>query len=143
MSDLSRTTEEASQVRKEGQQTANDSYQGTETLHRTLVSSVESRTCGAKVEKGRIYTSHATYPISSRLSAEPASDPSKTWISPHRALDPPTTLKRFGPDRKKKWVLNDTDYENAFSPWWLRIEYSRNLDGNGRARIKWLIETNC
>jgi hypothetical protein len=57
MSDLSRTTEEASQVRKEGQQTANDSYQGTETLHRTLVS---SRTCGAKVEKGRIYTSHAT-----------------------------------------------------------------------------------
>lgn len=60
MSDLSRTTEEASQVRKEGQQTANDSYQGTETLHRTLVSSVESRTCGAKVEKGRIYTSHAT-----------------------------------------------------------------------------------
>ncbi|KAJ6174690.1 hypothetical protein N7485_004983 [Penicillium canescens] len=92
--------------------------------------------------------------LSPLLSIEPSSDvsmdsdfQSSPFTGSRRSVDtpaqqPPTILRRVGPDRRKNWILYEPEHSSSFLTWWQKTEYGQVLNGDGRSKIKWSMESH-
>ncbi|KAJ5268071.1 hypothetical protein N7524_006111 [Penicillium chrysogenum] len=88
-------------------------------------------------------------PFSPLLSIEPSSDgfldsdiQSSPLTGPRKTYDittrrPPATLRRVGPQHRKKWIAYESHLETEFLEWWKETEYGQKLNGEGQSQIKW------
>ncbi|KAJ5350272.1 hypothetical protein N7541_007999 [Penicillium brevicompactum] len=88
-------------------------------------------------------------PFSPLLSIEPSSDgfldsdiQSPPLTGPRKTYDittrrPPATLRRVGPQHRKKWIAYESHLETEFLEWWKETEYGQKLNGEGQSQIKW------
>ncbi|KAJ5877235.1 hypothetical protein N7455_000700 [Penicillium solitum] len=68
-------------------------------------------------------------------SWRPLTGPRKTYDITTRR--PPATLRRVGPQHRKKWIAYESHLETEFLEWWKETEYGQKLNGEGQSQIKW------
>ncbi|KAJ5653011.1 hypothetical protein N7490_000014, partial [Penicillium lividum] len=56
---------------------------------------------------------------------------------------PPATLRRVGPQHRKKWISYESHLETEFLEWWKKTEYGQKLNGEGSNGLSSRVTLMC